>query len=61
MNKEKSDTISKFLLIGDKYMPELPFWDPKVKIYSAYCPFTRHQKITDMFMKDGRLSHILKK
>ena len=33
---------------------------PKVKKYSACGPFTRHQKRNDMFMKDGRLSHILK-
>ena len=59
MNKENSDTINKFLLIGDKFMPELHLWDPKVKKYSACGPFTRHQKRIDMFMKDGRLSHIL--
>ena len=41
-------------------MPEMHLWDPKVKKYSACGPFTRHQKRIDMFMKDGRLSHILK-
>ena len=41
-------------------MPEMYLWDPKVKKYSACGPFTRHQKRIDMFMKDGRLSHILK-
>ena len=41
-------------------MPEMHFWDPKVEKYSACGPFTRHQKRIDMFMKDGRLSHILK-
>ena len=60
MNKENSDIINKFLLIGDKVMPEMHLWDPKVKKYSACGPFTRHQKRIDMFMKDGRLSHILK-
>ena len=35
-------------------------WDPKVKKYSACGPFTKHQKRIDMFMKEGRLSHILK-
>ena len=60
MNKENSDIINKFLLIGDKFMPEMHFWDPKVEKYSACGPFTRHQKRIDMFMKDGRLSHILK-
>ena len=60
MNKENSDIINKFLFIGDKCMPEMHLWDPKVKKYSACGPFTRHQKRIDMFMKDGRLSHILK-
>ena len=41
-------------------MPEMDLWDPKVKKYSACGPFTRHQKRIDMFMKDGRLIHILK-
>ena len=38
-----------------------------MKTYCIVCkkdieksPFTRHQKRIDMFMKDGRLSHILK-
>ena len=31
MNKENSDIINKFLLIGDKFMPEMYLWDPKVK------------------------------
>ena len=60
MNKENSDIINKFLLIGDKFMSEMHLWDPKVKKYSACGPFTRHQKTIYMFMKDGRLSHILK-
>ena len=41
-------------------MPETHLWDPKVKKYSAYGPFTRHQKRIDMFMEDGSLSQILK-
>ena len=61
MNKENSDIINKFLLIEDKFMPEMHLWDSKVKKYSACGPFTRHQKRINMFMKDGRLSHILKK
>ena len=60
MNKENSDIINKFLLIGDKFMPEMHLWDPKVKKYCACGPFTRHQKRIDIFMKDGKLSHILK-
>ena len=60
MNKEYSDIINKFLLIGDKFMPEMNLWDPKVKKYSACGLFTRHQKRIDMFMEDERLSNILK-
>ena len=33
MNKENSDIVDKFLLIGDKFMPETHLWDPKVKTY----------------------------
>ena len=60
MNKENKDIINKFLLIGDKFLLELHFWDPKVKKYSACGPFTKHQQRIDQFMKDGRLSNIAK-
>ena len=60
MNEENKDIIKKFLLIGDKFMPEMDLWDPKVKKYSACGPFTRHQQRINDFMKDGRLSHIAK-
>ena len=60
MNKENSDIINKFLLIGNKFMLEIRLWDPKVKKCSACGPFTRHQKRIDMFLKDGKLSNILK-
>ena len=43
MNKENSDIINKFLLIGDEFIPEMDLWDPKVKKYSAFGPFTRYQ------------------
>ena len=60
MNKENSDIINKFLLTGDIFMPEMHLWDPKVKKYFACGPFTRNKKRIDIFIKDGRLSHILK-
>ena len=60
MNKENSDIITKFLLIGDKFMPEMHLWDPKDRKCPACGAFTRYQKRIDMFMKDVRLSHILK-
>ena len=60
MNKENSDIINKFLLVGDKFMTEMHLWDPKAENYSACGPFTRYKKRIDVFMKDGRISHILK-
>ena len=41
MNKANS-IINKFLLAGDKFVPELHLVDPIVKKYSACCPFLKH-------------------
>ena len=60
MNEENKDIINKYLLIGDKFMPEMYLWDPKVKTYSACGPVTRHKQRINDFMKDGKLSHIAK-
>ena len=60
MNKENKDTINRFLLICDTFMPEMHLWDPKIKKYSACGPFTTHRQGINEFMKDGRLSHIAK-
>ena len=60
MNKDNNGIIHKFLLIGDKFMSEMHFWDPKVKNYCACGLFTRDQQKINEFMKDGRLSHIAK-
>ena len=60
MNKENNDIINKFLLVGDRFMPEIHLWDPKVKKYSACGPLTKHEQIIKSFMKDGKLSRIYK-
>ena len=60
MNEENKDIINRFLLIEDKFMPEMHLWNPKVKKYSACGPFTRHQQRYNDFMKDGKLSRIAK-
>ena len=60
MNKENNDLINKFLLVGDKFMPALHLWDPRVKQCSACGPFTKHEQRIKDFMKDGILSHIYK-
>ena len=60
MNGKNEDIINRFLLIGDKFMPEMHLWDPKVGKYSACGPFTRHEQRINDFMNDGKISHILK-
>ena len=60
MNKENNDIINKFLLAGDKFMPELYLWDPKVKKCSTCGPFTKHEERINQFMKDGKLKHLYK-
>ena len=44
MNKENTDIVNKFLLIGDKFMPELHLYQPKMGKNSACGPFTKHQE-----------------
>ena len=60
MNEENKDIINRFLLIGDKFIPEMHLFDPKVGKYSACGPFTRHKQRINDFMNDGKISHILK-
>ena len=48
MNKANSIT-NKFLLAGDKFIPELHLVDPIVKKYSACCLFTKHTKNSRFF------------
>ena len=60
MNEENKDIVNRFLLIRDKFMPEMHLFDRKVGKYSACGPFTRYKKRIDDFIKDGKLSHILK-
>ena len=59
MNKANS-IIDKFLLAGDKFMPELHLVDPIVKKYSACGPFTRHTERIQGFLNTGKLSYVYK-
>ena len=59
MNKANS-IINKFLLAGDKFMPELHLVDPIVKKYSACGPFTKHTQRIQDFLNTGKLSYIPK-
>ena len=56
MNKANS-IINKFLLAGDKFMPELYLVDPIVKKYSSCGPFTKHTQRIQDFLNTGKLSY----
>ena len=58
--KKNNDIINKFLLVGDKFMPELHLYQPKIGKYSACGPFTKHTQRIKSFIQDGKLSHIYK-
>ena len=59
MNKASS-IDNKFLLAGDKFMPELYLRDPIVGKYSACEPFTKHTQRIQHFLKTGKLSYFYK-
>ena len=59
MNKGNS-IINKFLLAGDKFMPELRLVDPVIKNYSACVPFTKHTKRIQDFLNTDKLIYIYK-
>ena len=59
MNKANS-IINKFLLAGDKFMPELHLIDSIVKRYSACEPFTKYTQRIQDFLNTGKLNYIYK-
>ena len=47
-----NNVVNKFLLAGDKFMPEMHLRQPQF-VYSACCPFTRHKEIIKKFKQTG--------
>ena len=47
-----NNIINKFLLTGDKFMPEMHLRQPGF-IYSACGPFTKNKERIEQFMKKG--------
>ena len=45
-------TVNKFLLAGDKLMPEMHLRQPAFT-YSAYGPFNKHKERIQKFMQTG--------
>ena len=52
-----NNIINKFLLAGDKFMPEMHLRQPQF-IYSACGPFTRHSERINKFKQTGDTRYI---
>ena len=55
-----NNVINKFLLTGDKFMPEVHLRQPGL-IYSACGPFTKNNERIEEFMKTGNTDFIYRK
>ena len=54
-----NEIINTFLLVGDKFMPEMHLKQPGFT-YSAYGPFTKNKERTEKFMKTGNKDFMYK-
>ena len=54
-----NNIINKFLLTGDKFMPEMHLKQPEFT-YSACGPFTKNKERIERFMKTGNTDFIYK-
>ena len=52
-----NEIINKFLLVGDKFMPEMHFKQPGFT-YSACVPFTKNKERIEKFMQTGNTDFI---
>ena len=52
-----NNIINKFLLAGDKFMPEMHLRQPQF-VYSACGPFTRHKERINKFKQTGDTRYI---
>ena len=54
-----NEIINKFLLVGDKFMPEIHLKQPGFT-YSACGPFTKNKQRIEKFMQTGNKDFIFK-
>ena len=54
-----NNVINKFLLLGDKFMPEIHLRQPQFT-YSACGPFTRHEERIQKFKETGDTNYLFK-
>ena len=59
LNYKMNDKINKFLLGGDKFMPETHLRQPGFT-YSDCGPFTKNEKRIEMFKETGDSTYIYK-
>ena len=59
MHIKINEIINKFLLAGDKCMPEMHLKQPGFT-YSACSPFTKNKKRIEKFMQTGKTDFIYK-
>ena len=59
MNIKINETVHKFLLVGDKFMPEMHLKQPGFN-YSACGPFTKNKERIKKFKETGDTNHIYK-
>ena len=52
-----NNVINKFLLLGDKFMPEIHLRQPQFT-YSACGPFTKHEERIQKFKETGETNYI---
>ena len=52
-----NNIINKFLLVGDKFMPEMHLRQPRF-VYNACGPFTRHKERIKEFKRTGDTRYI---
>ena len=52
-----NNVINKFLLVGDRFMPEIHLRQPRF-VYSACGPFTRHKERIKEFKRTGDIRYI---
>ena len=54
-----NNVINKFLLVGDKFMPEIHLRQPQFT-YSASGPFTKHEQRIQKFKETGDINYVYK-
>ena len=54
-----NEIVNKFLLVGDKFMPEMHLKQSGI-IYSACGPFTKNKESIEKFMQTGNTDFIYK-